>query len=222
MILKNNAIDLRGIQLEPIIEFINQNVGLAPYIIFFLLLIAGFNIPISEDLMLFVSGALAAKYPEHFWSLVIGLYGGIYCSDIICYYMGRYLGPKLWEIKFFSKMVSKKVVGRISQFYEKFGFITLILGRFIPFGIRNALYLTAGLGRMNVKQFLLADLVACTISTTVYFTLYYYYGNLVIDYIRKSNFLIFALALIVVIVFLYKRGVFFKTRHQKTEPDPDP
>ena len=59
-------------------------------------------------------------------------------------------------------MVSKEKVNQISDFYKKYGMITLMGGRFIPFGVRNALFLTAGLGKMNFFKFALSDLIACT------------------------------------------------------------
>lgn len=191
--------------MEAIVDFIQQNVHLAPYVTFGLLLLAGFNIPISEDLMLFISGTLAAKYPDHLVPLLTGVFFGAYLSDLICYWMGRLLGPKLWDIKFFANMVSQDKVSKIHNYYEKYGIITLILGRFIPFGVRNGLFLTAGLGKMNFLKFSLSDLTACVISTSVYFPLYYKYGSTVVEYVKKGNVVIFTIAILVVLAFIVKK-----------------
>ena len=191
--------------MEELIQIIQANIQYAHYIIFGTLLLAGLNIPVSEDAMLFISAILASKHPDYLPHLFIGVYLGAYFSDLICYSLGRFLGPKLFEIRFFATMVPPERITKISAFYQKYGVITLILGRFIPFGIRNALFLTAGLGKMNFIKFALSDLLACTISSVSFFTLYYYYGENVIAYIKQGNMVVFSLAFILLAVFWYRK-----------------
>ena len=191
--------------MEQLLEIIQSNVQMAPFIIFGALLLAGFNIPVSEDAMLFISAILAANNPELMPQLFIGVFAGAYFSDLICYGLGRALGPKLWNIKFFANMVSKEKVETMSSFYDKYGPLTLIFGRFIPFGVRNGLFLTAGLSKMNFVKFALSDLLAATISCTTFFTLYYKYGKSVIEVVKRGNMIIFGIAIVVVIAFLLKK-----------------
>ena len=191
--------------MEDLIQLIQENIQYAHYMIFGLLLLAGLNIPVSEDAMLFISGILASQHPEYVVQLFIAVYLGAYFSDLICYGLGRVFGPKLFKIRFFANMVPPERITKISAFYQRFGVITLILGRFIPFGVRNALFLTAGLGKMSFTKFALSDLLACTISTVCFFSLYYYYGESVIDYIKQGNMIFFALVIIALGVFWYRR-----------------
>ena len=191
--------------LQPAIEFIQANVEIAPYLIFGLLLLAGLNIPVSEDGMLFISGLLAAQRPDLMWELFVGVYLGAYFSDLICYSLGRFFGPRLWNIKWFAKMVSREAVHKMSGFYERYGFLTLLVGRFIPFGVRNALFLTAGISKMNAVRFAVADLIAATISCGIYFWLYYSYGETVITYVKQFNYVIFGAALLGVVVVLVRK-----------------
>lgn len=191
--------------IEELIQIIQQNIHTAPYLIFGLLLLAGFNIPVSEDLMLFTSAMLAIKNPEFTTQLFIGVFLGAYLSDLICYGLGRFLGPKLWEINFFSKMISQEKVSQVTSYYDKYGTLTLIIGRFIPFGVRNGLFLTAGLGRMNFLKFALSDLLAATISCSTFFYLYFNYGESVIDGIKKFNVIIFSVAAIIVSIILIRK-----------------
>lgn len=199
--------------MEELITYIQSNVAYAPYLIFGLLLLAGLNIPVSEDMMLFVSALLAAKNPQYLWQLFIGVFLGAYFSDLISYWLGRILGPKLWKINFFKKMVSPQRVDQISSFYEKWGIVTLIFGRFIPFGVRNGLFLTAGLGKMNFLKFALSDLVACTISCSTFFYLYFSFGEKVIEYVKKGNIILFSIAVVAVVVFY-----FYNKRKKKRAP----
>ena len=101
---------------------------------------------------------------------------------------------------------SKERLDKIHSFYENYGIITLIFGRFIPFGVRNGLFLTAGLGKMNFSKFALSDLLAASISCSFFFSLYYYLGEAVISVIKKGNIILFSIVAIgVLIVYLKKR-----------------
>lgn len=180
--------------MEAFLDFVQGNITYAPYAYFGLLFLAGFNIPISEDLMLLTSALLAIKNPEMKYQLFTGVFLGAYISDLICYaFMGRYLGSKIFKIKFFSKMISNEKLKQINGFYEKYGIFTLVIGRFIPFGVRNALFLTAGLGKMNAWKFAISDLIACTISCIFFYSIYYTFGEEVIEVVKKGNIIIFTL-----------------------------
>ncbi len=196
--------------MEQLLEYIQTHVEYAHYIIFGALLLAGFNIPVSEDAMLFISGFLASQNPELVVPLFFGVYMGAYLSDLICYWLGRLLGPKLWDIRFFANMISRDKVDKIHGFYERYGFLTLLAGRFIPFGVRNGLFLTAGLGKMSFPKFALADFIACTISCSLFFTLYYKLGNTAIEYVKKGNIILILIAAVVGI------AIFIKLKSKKS------
>ena len=192
--------------LNEAMAMINSNVAWAPWLIFGLLVLAGFNIPVSEDLMLFTSALLALKNPEYKYQLFLGVYAGAYISDLICYgFIGRYLGAKLFKIKFFASMVTPEKLESINGFFKKYGVMTLILGRFVPFGFRNALFLSAGLGKMNAWKFALSDLLACTISCVSFFWIYFTYGEVAIEYVKRSNYVIGAIAALIISFVLYKK-----------------
>jgi membrane protein DedA with SNARE-associated domain len=177
--------------MTDIIQYIQSNIEYAPILIFSLLLLAGFIIPIPEDGMLFISGTLAAKNPHFLLELFLAVYLGAYFSDLICYSLGRFLGPKILHMKFFARMVRQNQIDKIHDYYQRYGMLTLILGRFIPFGVRNGLFLTARLGKMNAAKFAVADLLACTVSTVTFFTLYYQFGSTMINYIKEFNIVVF-------------------------------
>ncbi len=191
--------------MEELIQIIQANIQYAPLIIFGSLLLAGLNIPVSEDAMLFISAMLASSNSAYLPQLFIGVYMGAYLSDLICYSLGRILGPKLFELRFFANMVPPERIDKIHRYYEQYGIITLIIGRFIPFGVRNGLFLTAGLGQMDFVKFALADLLACTISTITFFTLYYNYGENVIDYVKEGNLILFSAVAIAIGVYFYRK-----------------
>ncbi len=130
---------------------------------------------------------------------------GIYWSDVICFYLGRIFGPHIFKIKFFSKMMDPKKVDWFKTNIEKYGIFALIVGRFIPFGVRNGIFLTCGITRVTPIKFCLYDLIAAIISTSVFFTSYYFIGPPMIEYVKKFNVIIFAVFVVSIIIFLIVR-----------------
>ena len=186
--------------MDLILLYIQANVIYAPAIIFGLLMLAGFNLPVSEDAMLFITALLAVKNPDMASTLYVSVFLGCYLSDLICYFfVGRYLGHKMFNVKFFAKMVTQERLEMITSFYSKYGILTLILGRFIPFGVRNALFISAGLGKMNALKFCLSDLLACTISSVFFLWLYTTFGESVISIVKQGNIVIFSVAALVLL-----------------------
>jgi membrane protein DedA with SNARE-associated domain len=134
--------------------------------------------------------------------MFLAVFPGADLSDLICYWvMGRYLGNKIFKIKFFANFLNKKRLDHIHHYYENYGILTLFLGRFIPFGVRNGLFFTAGLSKMNAWKFSIIDFFASLISCSLFFTLYFNYGELAINYIRKANTFFVVIFIIVSIAF---------------------
>lgn len=173
------------------------------YWIFFLaLMLAGLNLPLSEDLILLTGGALASTcIPEHALHLYLWIYFGCWISAWEAYAIGRYLGPKLYRIKWFHRFVYPERVERIHYYYEKFGVFTFIVGRFIPGGVRNALFLSSGLGKMPFIKFILRDGFACLISSSILFSIGYQFGknySLIIYYFDIYKYV--GLAIVILII----------------------
>ncbi len=196
--------------MDSIIHFIFEHAQYAHWIVFGALMLAGLNVPISEDLMIIFSAVLAATVvPENTYKLFLAVFLGCYISDWVCYWIGRHFGPKLWNIHWFARTFDRKRIDQIHAYYARYGFLTLLVGRFIPFGVRNGLFLTAGLGRMPFPKFLLSDGIACILSNTVLFTLAYTVGKnyeALISSLKTFNIFLFgAFAVAIIGIIWYKR-----------------
>ncbi len=206
--------------METLFNFIISHAEAAHYVIFCLLVMAGLSLPISEDLVIIGGGVLAGTIvPDNIWKIYAAIYFGAFIADILVYSTGRKLGPPLLKLKWFSKIISKDRVEWIRQHYEKHGITTLILGRFIPFGFRYPLFLTAGMGKMRLGKFLIVDLFACLFSTAAVFSLAYYFGKsewLFSHLITKINIAIFAVFAIATFLF-----VWYKRKRARTEKEID-
>ena len=170
-------------------------------------MLAGSNVPISEDLMIIFSAVLAATViPENTLKLFLAVFFGCYLSDWVCYWIGRYLGPKLWNMRWFARTFDQKKIDQVHQYYTKYGFWTFVVGRFIPFGVRNGLFLTAGLGKMHFGKFVLSDGIACALSNTILFSLAYAVGKnyeVLISAIKTFNIFLFSAFVVAVIALIW-------------------
>lgn len=195
--------------MDTIISFLFEHAQYAHWIVFGALMLAGINVPISEDLMIIFSAVLAATViPENTYKLFLGVFLGAYLSDWVCYWIGRHFGPKLWTIRWFAKTFDPQKIDQLQRYYEKYGFLTLLIGRFIPFGVRNALFLTAGLGKMHFGKFLLSDGIACILSNTILFYLAYTVGKnyeVLLSSLKTFNLFLFSFFSLLVLVLLWVR-----------------
>lgn len=197
--------------METIYSFILDHAVYAHWVIFGLFMLAGFNLPISEDILIILSGVLASTViPENGWKLFTAVFLGAYLSDFIPYYLGYRFGGNLWKIPWFSRMIKPHRLDQIKHYYDKYGVLTLIFGRFIPFGVRNCLFLTAGIGKMKVLKFALSDGIACLLSNSLLFAITYSFGKnhkVLIEGMKWMNIALFSAFIIALITaFWYKRN----------------
>lgn len=152
--------------VESIAAWFVAHTAHAPLFIFSLLLLTGFSIPISEDVLVIMSGVLAGTVlPEKRIALFLAAFLGSYCSDFIAFLVGRLLKGGL--SRFF---LSFQPNSSVERFFRRYGNITLLLGRLIPFGVRNSIFMAAGAGKMHIGKFLLIDAIGCLcFSSTLFF-----------------------------------------------------
>lgn len=196
--------------MHQLAEFIIAHSGYAPWITFIFILLAGFNIPVSIDVIMVLSAFLAATtIPEYTFALYSSVLFGCYFSAWIAYWVGRKWGIKLLNVRWFSKILCHNKLKKVGAFYEKYGFFTLLLGRFIPFGVRNCLFMTTGMSKMHFGKFILRDAVACLVWTSVCFYAFYSLGmnyQLLLQRIKVINLFIFlAFGVTVIGLIWYKR-----------------
>lgn len=197
--------------MEWFLAIITEHAAHAHWWLFGALMLAGLNLPISEEIVLLVGGVAASTIDATGTAKIfLFIFAGAYLSDWMVYFIGRLLGPSLWKVRWFRKTVKPDRIKTIERYYEKYGRMTLLIGRFIPFGVRNCLFMSAGLVRMPLGKFATADFVACLTSTSVVFTLAYIFGC---NYSRLCNYLglfdvaIFTAFVVAVIGFVwYKRS----------------
>lgn len=192
--------------MEQLFSTICDHAEWAPQILFLLLMIAGLNIPISEDIILITGGAITALcIPEHHLKMFLFLYFGCWMSAWECYALGRFFGPKLYEIPWFNHWINPASVEKLHKTIDYYKYLTFFVIRFIPGGIRNTFFMTCGLGKMPFKTFIFRDGMAVLLSSNVLFYIGYefadHYHEIVQAVHQYSNyFLLFVLSVIGLVV----------------------
>ena len=145
------------------------------------------------DSLLFVAGALTAAGELNLGVLMILLTSAAIAGDAVNYSVGRFVGHKVfsWEN---SRWFNKKAFDEAHAFYEKYGPITIVVGRFLPF-IRTFAPFVAGVAQMRYSVFVFYNVLGGIIWVCSLTGL----GFLIGDHPWvKSNFTIVALAMIII------------------------
>jgi membrane-associated protein len=128
------------------------------------------------DSLLFIVGALCGADLMSL-PLVMGLLlVAAVLGDQTNYTIGRYFGPKVfqWEN---SRFFNRQAFLQANAFYEKYGGITIILARFMPF-IRTFVPFVAGVAEMTRSKFTLFNMVGGFIWVVGLTLAGYLFGNL--------------------------------------------
>ena len=145
------------------------------------------------DSLLFVTGTLAGIGALSLPLTMATLIGAAVLGDNCNYWIGRYLGPKVfrWEQ---SRFFNKAAFDKTHAFYEKYGPLTIIIARFMPF-VRTFAPFVAGVGAMTYSKYLFFSVLSALIWVCSITTLGYLIGNTAWV---KEHFSLVTLAMIVV------------------------
>lgn len=194
-----------------------QTYGAWVYALLFLIIFTETGVVVMPflpgDSLLFVVGALCGvglmSLPLAMALLVIAAILG----DQTNYTIGRYFGPKVfqWEN---SRLFNRNAFNQAHAFYEKYGGITIILARFMPF-IRTFAPFVAGVAEMTRVKFTAYNVIGALIWVVGLTTAGYLFGNL--PWVQE-NLSIIIWALIIVPGLIAMFGAWKASREAKRNP----
>ncbi|HEY2256943.1 MAG TPA: DedA family protein [Variovorax sp.] len=128
------------------------------------------------DSLLFIVGALSGAGLMSFGLAVPILLAAAILGDQCNYSIGRYFGPKVfqWES---SRFFNRRAFDQAHAFYERFGGVTIILARFMPF-IRTFAPFVAGVASMSRTSFTLFNVAGALLWVLGVTAAGYFFGNL--------------------------------------------
>lgn len=159
--------------------FLNEY-GVWIYVLLFAIVFAETGLVVTPflpgDSLLFVAGTLAATGGMHLGGLVGTLIAAAILGDSTNYWIGRYVGPKVFRRED-SWFFHKKHLVRTERFYEHHGGKTVVLARFLPI-LRTFAPFVAGIGRMPYLRFLLFSVSGSLLWVGSLTLAGYYFGML--------------------------------------------
>jgi membrane protein DedA with SNARE-associated domain len=193
---------------------ISQYAEYYPIIAFIALMLAGLNVPISEDLIIITGALICQGNPSMLFPILGATYAGVVISDYFPYLLGRYIHKGIIKSNFITRCFSLRRIVKIHRYLEKYGIFTFIVGRFIPFGVRNTMFMAAGLFGLRPRRFALYDTTAATISVCTLFFLAYHFGEAVEKPFHAVGVVLFVLllSLITFVVISVVRKIFTRRR----------
>jgi membrane-associated protein len=145
------------------------------------------------DSILFIAGTVVAVAGLHIHILVAVLIIAAILGDSVNYGVGHYIGPRVFHEPN-SRWFKREYLLRTQAFYNKYGGVTIIIGRFVPI-IRTFAPFLAGVAGMTYPRFLSYNVVGAIawIMSLVYAG--YWFGN--IPWV-KDNLSFIVIAIVVV------------------------
>jgi membrane-associated protein len=161
------------------LESFVSNYGTWVYALLFLIIFVETGVVVMPflpgDSLLFVVGAMCGvglmSYPASLGLLLAAAVLGNQSN----YTIGHYFGPKVfqWED---SRYFNKKAFNQAHAFYEKYGGVTIVAARFMPF-LRTFAPFVAGVARMTRRKFSLYDVTGGALWVGSIVTAGYFFGS---------------------------------------------
>jgi membrane-associated protein len=162
------------------LEVFVQSYGLWVYALLFAIIFVETGVVVMPvlpgDSLLFVVGAMCGVGLMDYTLSVGLLFVAAVLGNQSNYTIGHYLGPKVfqWED---SRFFNKQAFNQAHAFYEKYGGVTIIAARFMPF-LRTFAPFVAGVAQMTRSRFTFFDITGGALWVGGIVTIGYFFGNI--------------------------------------------
>jgi membrane-associated protein len=148
-------------------------------------LLVGFFLP--GDTLLFFTGvlALAGRFSQPLWVIILAVIAAAVLGDQVGYTIGRRTGPAVFERRE-SGFFSRSSVERTQHFFDRFGPAAVMVARFVPV-VRTFAPVAAGVGRMRWALFSAFNVIGAAVWATAVILLGYGLGHIpgVADFVSQ-------------------------------------
>jgi membrane-associated protein len=188
------------------------------YLLLFLIIFAETGLVVMPflpgDSILFISGTVVATAGLNIHLLAALLVVAAILGDTVNYSVGHYIGPRVFD-RPDSRWFKQEHLRRTQAFYDRYGGVTIIIGRFVPI-IRTFAPFLAGVAGMSYRRFLCYNVAGAIgwISSLVYAG--YLFGN--IPWVKDNLSLI--VVAIVVVSLIPAVSTFLGERRSRRAPPP--
>ncbi len=174
---------------------------------------------IEGDITLLLSGVMAhgGVFGNYSFLKVFlaGTLGGL-VGDNVGYMFGRLFRTTIKDYKFY-----EMARPRIESLIEKFGGFAIIISKYI-YGIRAAMCLFYGIGRMPYLRFLVLDIISCSIWALLLSSVGYFFSGAITSLIgdfKRVGVWLFFIVLFGVIVFYLVERYYLSEKVEEVKPE---
>src|SRR5690348_17274615 len=128
------------------------------------------------DSILFIAGTVVAAAGLDVHVLVVVLIVAAVLGDSVNYGVGHYIGPKAFHRRD-SRWFRQEYLRRTQAFYERYGAVTIIIGRFVPI-IRTFAPFLAGVAGLSYRRFLSYNVIGGCLWIGLLVYAGYLFGNI--------------------------------------------
>ena len=167
------------LHVDKYLETFVANYGAWVYALLFLIIFVETGVVVMPflpgDSLLFVVGAMCGVGLMDYSITVPLLLAAAILGNQSNYTIGRYFGPKVfhWED---SRYFNRKAFNQAHAFYEKYGGITIVAARFMPF-LRTFAPFVAGVAQMTRSKFAFYDVLGGALWVGGIVTAGYFFGS---------------------------------------------
>jgi membrane-associated protein len=168
------------LHIDRYIEGFVQAYGVWVYALLFLIIFVETGLVVMPflpgDSLLFVVGAMCGVGLMDYGLSVALLFIAAVAGNQTNYTIGRFFGPKVfaWED---SKFFNRRAFDQAHAFYERYGGVTLIAARFMPF-VRTFAPFVAGVAHMSRRKFTFYDVAGGALGVGGIVSAGYFFGNI--------------------------------------------
>jgi membrane-associated protein len=128
------------------------------------------------DSLLFIVGALAGAGLMNYPLVMVLLIIAAVLGNQTNYTIGSKIGPRVFQWEH-SRFFNKRAFQQAHAFYERYGGVTIVVARFLPF-LRTFAPFVAGVAQMTRSKFSFYDVAGGSLWVTSLVTAGYLFGNI--------------------------------------------
>lgn len=174
---------------------------------------------VEGDITLLLSGVMAhgGVFGNYSFLKVIlaGMLGGI-VGDLVGYTIGRLFRTTIQDYRFY-----KIAQPRIERLIEKFGGFAIVISKYI-YGIRAAMCLFYGIGRMPFWRFLFLDVISCFVWSLILSSVGYFFSGAITSIIgdfKQIGIGLFFVVLAGIIIFYLVERYYLSEKVEEVKPE---
>jgi len=176
---------------------------------------------VEGDITLLLSGVMAhSSFFGNYSFLKVflaGMLGGV-VGDNIGYWIGRLFRTTIKDYSFY-----EMARPRIERLIDKFGGFAIIISKYI-YGIRAAMCLFYGIGKMPYMRFLFLDIISCAIWALMLAGVGYFFSGAITGIIgdfKQIGIALFFIVLLGVIIFYVVERYYLSEKVEEANPNPE-